>query len=170
MYGHPGKKLLFMGCEFAQWEEWNQSKSLDWHLAEFDRHKGVSQTIKKLNALYTKHTALHQVDNSWEGFEWIDLHNRDQSILSFIRYNAARDEHVACLFNFTPNTHTKYKMGVPEKGTYYEILNTDDSSFFGSGVVNPKGIKAKKGECHGRAQYIEINVPPLAGVFFKLGK
>jgi len=167
MFAHPGKKLLFMGGEFGQWEEWNEAKSLDWHLADFDRHKGVSDTVSQLNKVYKEETALHQVDNSWEGFEWIDLHNRDQSILSFVRYNADRSEHIACAFNFTPAPHKGYWMGVPEPTTYKEILNTDHSKLHGSGIVNPRAKKAKKGDCQGRAQYIEIDLPPLGAVFFK---
>jgi 1,4-alpha-glucan branching enzyme len=167
MYAHPGKKLLFMGCEFAQWEEWNEAKSLDWHLADFDRHKGVSNTVSQLNKIYSEETALHQVDNSWEGFEWIDLHNREQSILSFVRYNADRSEHIVCAFNFTPTPHKGYWLGVPEHRSYKEILNTDHEKLHGSGIVNPRAKKAKKGDCQGRAQYLEIDLPPLGVVFFK---
>jgi len=167
MYAHPGKKLLFMGCEFGQWEEWSESRSLDWHLVHFDRHQGIASTVKTLNNLYKELTPLHQVDHSWEGFEWIELHDRDQSTMSFIRYNADKSEYVICLFNFTPATHTQYKIGMPEEGTFVELFNSDNAAFFGSNVSNLLPIKTTRGEWQGRKQHLLIDLPPLAAVFFK---
>lgn len=167
MYAHPGKKLLFMGTEFAQWEEWAESKSLDWHLTEFDRHKGMVNTIRTLNKVYQENAPLYAVDHSWEGFEWIDLHDRDNSILSFARFNEDKSEHIVCIFNFTPNPHIGYRTGVPEKGTYQEVFNSDLKDYFGSDVKNEGPIHTQEGQYQGRDQFIEINLPPLGAVWFK---
>jgi 1,4-alpha-glucan branching enzyme len=167
MWSHPGKKLLFMGGEFGQWTEWNHDESLQWHLLEWQSHQGVQRYLADLNALYKREPALHQVDFEWFGFEWIDCHNWQDSVLSFIR--KARDPHdyVICCCNFTPVPRVDYKLGVPEACWYEEISNSDSTFYGGSDLGNGGGIQALPTEHHGRPAHIEVTLPPLAMVMFK---
>src|SRR6185503_350092 len=115
-YAHPGKKLLFMGQEFAQWDEWTHKRSLDWHLARYDRHQGIQKLVADLNRLYRQEKALFQKDFSSHGFEWIDLNDYTQGVISFIRKGMGVDEKVVVICNFTPTTYCNYCIGVPESG------------------------------------------------------
>ena len=166
MYGHPGKKLLFMGGEFGQWDEWSESKSLDWHLLEHEPHEKLQAMLKDLNALYQNEPAFHQVDYSWEGFEWIDMNDADNSILSFLRYSKEKQEHLVYLLNFTPTVHKQRVFGVPRAGTY-EVLFNSDSEFYGGSNVGPKMVTANDGEMHNQPAHLHIDLPPLAGVILK---
>ena len=167
MYAHPGKKLLFMGSEFGQWCEWDCNNSLDWHLLEYDDHRKMLDLMRVLNVMYRDVPALHQEDFSWDGFEWIDLHDSDQSILSFIRKATDPVDNMVCAYNFTPVVREGYRLGVPALGVYEEVLNTDASRFGGSGVGNAGLIHAEAIPWMNQNYSIQITMPPLAGVWLK---
>jgi 1,4-alpha-glucan branching enzyme len=162
MWGHPGKKLLFMGCELGQYEEWNWQGSLRWDLLQYHFHRSLRNYVRELNRLYTSEPALYEVDYHWQGFEWIDFHDIDASVISFLR--RAKDPHRLLVFvcNFTPLVRPNYNVGVPEMGVWQEVLNSDWAQFGGSGVGNPGPLHAKAGSCQGRAQYVTLTLPPLA--------
>lgn len=168
MFGHPGKKLLFMGCEFAQPDEWNHNQSLDWHLLDDDRHKGMQSLVRDLNGLYRETPALHQLDSKAEGFRWIDGGNAADSIFAWVRLGEDGEAPVLVVSNFTPVTRTDYRIGVPAAGHWQERLNTDAPVYGGSGQVNGGGVTADPEASHGCDHSIKITVPPLATVFFKL--
>ena len=160
MFAHPGKKLLFMGNEIAQWHEWNHDQSLDWHLLDWESHRGVQTLIGDLNALYRATPALHEVDFSDSGFEWIDWDDRDSSVFSWIR----RDKHgghVVCVSNLTPIVRHAYRLAVPEAGEYRVLLNTDSGYYGGSGV-GPATVTAEPVEHLGRPHSLPVTLPPLA--------
>ncbi len=168
MFAHPGKKLLFMGSEIAQWSEWNHDQSLDWHLLENAPHKGMQTLVRELNSLYTSTPALYEIDFSGDGFEWIDWDDRDNSVLSWVRRDL-RGEYVVVIINFTPVTREHFRVGVPEKRRYQEALNTDDTRFGGSGVTNGT-LAADDDGAHGRPHAITMRLPPLATVILKPAK
>ena len=167
MFGHPGKKLLFMGGEFGQWDEWNFDKSLDWHLAQFRQHGRLQKYVQDLNRLYSAEPALYEVDYAWQGFEWIDLHDADNSTISFIRRSKDPDDHIVIACNFTPVPRAAYRIGVPEPCYYREILNSDSEDYGGSNVGNQGGAQADAIAWHGQPCSMEIILPPLAAVYFK---
>jgi 1,4-alpha-glucan branching enzyme len=168
LYGHPGKKLLFMGCEFAQEREWNHDQSLDWHLLDDPLHAGMRSLLRDLNTLYRAAPALYQRDFEPEGFEWIDAHDAEHSVLSFVRRGVDPAAMILVVCNFTPTLHRGYRLGVPNPGNYRECLNTDSMHYGGSNVGTPLGIAtAVAVACHGRAQSILIDLPPLATVMFE---
>jgi 1,4-alpha-glucan branching enzyme len=165
MFAHPGKKLLFMGNEIAQHDEWNHDRSLDWHLLDKPAHRGVQQLLRDLNHLYSATPALHEIDFDSAGFEWIDWSDRDSSILSWLR----RDKHggyVVCVTNLTPLVRDSYRIGVPESGNYRIIINTDDERFGGSGVGSGSVASIDAGH-NGRPFSIDVTLPPLATVFLE---
>ncbi|WP_167648173.1 1,4-alpha-glucan branching protein GlgB [Mameliella alba] len=168
MYGHPGKKLMFMGGEFGQWEEWNHNRSLDWHLLEQEPHKGMQRLVRDLNTFYRGTPALYQLDSKAEGFRWIDGGNAAESIFSWVRMGDEGEAPVLVVSNFTPVTRHGYRIGVPLSGHWDERLNTDAPLYGGSGQGNPGGVTATADSAHGCAYSIEITVPPLATVFFQL--
>ena len=168
MYAHPGKKLLFMGAEFAQFDEWNHAQSLDWHLLEHDSHSQFQQYCKELNRLYTSEPALWQVDSEPKGFQWIELHDSDNSTVSFMRMAADQNDFLIAVCNFTPIPRYNYKLGVPAKGFYREILNSDSALFGGGNIGNFGGVHATVEPYHGFEQAIEIAVPPLAVIYLKI--
>jgi len=164
---HPGKKLLFMGGEFGQWREWSEERSLDWHLLDVDaKHGQVQAALRQLNQLYREETALHEEDYSWEGFQWIDLHDYERSILSYARLSPRNGETILVILNFTPIVRHGYRLGVPEPGTYQELFNSDAEIFGGSNVVNDPRPSIGS-PWHGYKQSIELTLPPLAAVFLK---
>ncbi len=167
MYGHPGKKLLFMGGEFGQWDEWNFGKSLDWHLLDFEPHKGLQRFVKDLNRLYRSEPSLYEVDFHYKGFEWIDFHDVEGGIVSFLR--RAKDEKDFLIFvcNFTPVPRMNYRIGVPDPGFYREILNSDSAFYWGSNMGNAGGVNADAIPFQLRPCSINITLPPLAVVMFK---
>jgi 1,4-alpha-glucan branching enzyme len=167
MYGHPGKKLLFMGAEFAQWDEWNHDKSLDWHLLEHAPHQGVQNWLRDLNRFYRSEPALHEIDFDWRGFEWIDSQDADNSVLSFIRRGRSGDDFVVCVCNFTPVPRTGYRVGVPAEGFYRERLNSDASFYGGSNLGNAGGVAAEPIPWSGRPWSIALTLPPLSCLFLK---
>jgi 1,4-alpha-glucan branching enzyme len=163
MYGQPGKKLLFMGGELAQWREWDHDGSLDWHLAAEPRHAGIMRWTADLNRLYRSESALHALDFSSEGFEWVDANDTEQSVASFVRSDGGR--HVLVAFNFTPVPRTAYRLGVPCGGRWAEVLNSDAEAYGGSGWGNLGGIEAEAEPWHGRPWSLPVTLPPLAAVF-----
>jgi 1,4-alpha-glucan branching enzyme len=168
MFGHPGKKLLFMGCEFAQEREWNHDHSLDWHLLDNPQHAGVQCLVRDLNNLYRATPALYQQDFVPAGFEWIDHSDNQRSLLSFIRWSADQASFVVVLCNFTPNVWTDYRLGVPRPGSYQELLNTDWAAYGGSNVYALAADNLTDAiPWHGKLNSIVLTVPPLATVFLK---
>ncbi len=168
MWTHPGKKLLFMGGEFAQRDEWNHDQSLDWHLLEHDSHKGIQTLVKDLNTVYKSTAALHELDCDGNGFEWLLSDNAAESILIYLRKSAKGQALV--VVNMTPSTYESYKVGVPIAGSYMECLNTDDAKYGGSHVKNAPIIESQKGLYNGQKNLIEISVPPLSTVIFDIQK
>jgi 1,4-alpha-glucan branching enzyme len=166
MFCHPGKKLLFMGSELAQWGEWDSEKSIDWGLVKYDRHKGIQTLVKDLNRVYREQKALHQVDFDWSGFQWVDFSDTDNGILAFIRRSKKEHDALVCIFNFTPQVHYDYTIGVPIPGPYRTVFNSDSEFYGGSNFGNTE-LKAEKGEFHNQAAHVRINIPPLAGVIIK---
>ncbi len=166
MFAHPGKKLHFMGMEFGQWNEWNYKTSLDWHLLDGDRHKGLQFFMKDLNSVYRRFPAMHEVDFSPEGFKWIDANDSTNSIYSFARYDKSKDQIVLVVANFTPVPRYNYRIGVPEETRWNEILNSDSVQYGGSGMGNFGGVEANPVPYHGEEQSINILVPPLGIVWF----
>jgi 1,4-alpha-glucan branching enzyme len=165
MWGHPGKKLLFMGCEFAQQAEWNHDRSLDWHLLGDASHAGMQSLVRDLNRLYKSHPALHEQDFSGAGFEWVDHDDSRRSVLSFVR--KARDGSMMLVVcNFAPVVHHGFRIGVPAAGQWQERLNTDSQHYGGSNVGTPLGAAtAEAAGSHGRAHSLVLTLPPLATVF-----
>lgn len=168
MYGHPGKKLLFMGSEFAQWAEWNHDQSLDWHLAEFDRHKGVMSLLKDLNHLYKNELSLYEQDFEYTGFEWIDAHNWEKSILVFLRKAVTTNDRIIVACNFTPTPRENYMIGVDNPGQWKEVLNSDNKLYWGGGNVNTGIIHTQMVPAQSRKYSIKITIPPLGVSFLKL--
>ena len=167
MFAHPGKKLLFMGAEFGQWREWNHHESLDWHLLDYDSHRKLQHLVAELHRIYRECPALYEIDFSWEGFEWLDLHDWEQSIISFFRRGKDPNDIVACVFNFTPVPRHGYRIGVPLPGVYEEVLNTDADKFGGSNVGNSPTTNADNIPWMGRQYSVPLNVPPLGGVYLR---
>jgi 1,4-alpha-glucan branching enzyme len=167
MFGHPGKKLLFMGGEFGQEREWNHESSLDWHLLEQDDHRGLQRWVRDLNTCYRGQPALHEVDFDPAGFEWVDCNDNQRSIVSFLRHGRAAGETILFLCNFTPIVRSDYKVGVPVGGYWTEILNSDAALYGGSGQGNFGGIEAAPAAMHGRPWSLTLTLPPLGVVAFK---
>ncbi|QUH30965.1 1,4-alpha-glucan branching protein GlgB [Vallitalea guaymasensis] len=161
MYGHPGKKLQFMGNEFAQFEEWTESKSLDWHLLLYDSHRQIQDYVRDMNKLYHKEIAFWYDDFSQNGFEWINCGDYEESIITFIRKGIELKDTLVFTCNFTPIPRTMHRIGVPYKGEYREILSSDAEKYGGSGIMNKKVIRSMDLEWDGRNQAIDIKVPPL---------
>ena len=168
MFGHPGKKLLFMGCEFAQVREWNHDQSLDWHLLDDPQHAGVQRLVRDLNQLYRATPALYQLDFVPAGFEWMDHQDAAHSVLSFIRRGTDARTFTLVVCNFTPMVQTAYRVGVPQPGEYRERLNTDSAHYGGSDTGTPLGAAtAEPLGWHGKSHSILITLPPLATVLLE---
>jgi 1,4-alpha-glucan branching enzyme len=167
MFGHPGKKLLFMGCEFAQEHEWNHDQSLDWHLLDNPAHAGVQRLVRDLNALYRATPALYAQDFVPEGFEWIEHDDAARSVLAFVRHGLNANSFTVVVCNFTPQVQQGYRLGVPKAGRYQEVLNTDSSHYGGSNVGTPFGAALTEDTpWHGKSCSVVLTLPPLATVFF----
>jgi 1,4-alpha-glucan branching enzyme len=164
MFTYPGKKLLFMGCEFGQGTEWSFNRNLDWYVLEYSHHHGMQSLIKDLNKLYVEQPALHQLDFDGRGFEWVDCHDIQQSIISY-RRKSEHDE-VLVVLNFTPVPRKAYRIGVPEPGTYSVILNSD-SGFYAGSNVGDSSVSSEEQPWMSLHHSICINLPPLAGVVLK---
>jgi 1,4-alpha-glucan branching enzyme len=165
MYTHPGHKLLFMGLDIGQTSEWNVNGEIDWRLLDHGLHQGIQKIVRTLNQLYSSEAALYKDSFDPAGFEWIDHGDHQNSILSYLRKSGKELLVVVC--NFTPAPHEGYRIGVPEKGSYKEIFNSDDPSFHGSGFINEKAVKADKIHSHGRDHSLELRLPPLGVTILK---
>ena len=166
-YGHPGKKLLFMGQEFAQRAEFTEAHSLEWHLLQYEPHKGMQRLIADLNKLYAAEPALHEVDFEWRGFEWLDANDSDNSVFSFLRRAKKPEDCIVVVMNATPVVRENYRVGVPQAGYYAEVLNTDSAIYGGSNVGNMGGVQSAPVPYMGRQQSIVLTLPPLAASFLK---
>ncbi|WP_033960582.1 1,4-alpha-glucan branching protein GlgB [Psychroserpens jangbogonensis] len=170
MYTHPGTNLLFQGAELAQSSEWNFEKSLDWHLLEYEPHKGIQELIKGLNTLYRKEPALHQNQFSGEGFEWIDYNDAENSTFVYMRHGKNEKETVVVVCNLTPIPKEKFKLGLPKAGKIKEIFNSDLKKYYGSGNYTNKSIATKEEPWHFRDHSVNVKIPPLGVVVFKYMK
>ncbi|WP_148410426.1 1,4-alpha-glucan branching protein GlgB [Murimonas intestini] len=170
MMAHPGKKLLFMGQDFAQYSEWSEEKELEWDMLENEEHKKMQDYVKALNTFYREHPALYQLDYDPKGFEWINNISADENMLVFTRNTRKREEMLLIVCNFSPLVYENHKIGVPYPGKYKEIFNSDRKEFGGSGEVNPRLKQSKKDECDDRPNSITIKVPPMGIAIFSYTK
>jgi 1,4-alpha-glucan branching enzyme len=168
MYAHPGKKLMFMGCEFGQWQEWSHERSLDWHLLDGPLHAGLQRFVEDINHRYTAEPALHEVDFNAAGFEWIDCNDHEASVISLIRRAADPSDWLVVVLNWTPIVRHGYRIGVPEAGFYEELLNSDAAIYGGSNTGNEGGRQTEGVPAHGHQQSLLLTLPPLAGVVLKI--
>ncbi len=167
MWTHPGKKLLFMGGEFGQWREWNHDQSLDWHLLEHAPHQGLRHWVQDLNRIYRQEPALYQRDFSNDGFEWVDVHDWESSIVSYLRKGSDPNDAILVVCNFTPVPRANYRVGVPHGGYWRELLNSDAPHYGGSGQGNLGGVDATPVGAHGRYHSLTLLLPPLSVLVFK---
>lgn len=167
MYGHPGKKLLFMGGDIGQWWEWNHDESVHWHLLQYESHQGLQRYVRDLNRLYQSEPALYQVDFDYHGFEWIDFRDAEGSIISFIRRGKNPEDFLVFVYNFTPVARMGYRVGVPRGGFYKEVMNSDSGSYWGGNIGNFGGIYADELPSHGRPSSLSLTIPPLSMVVMK---
>ncbi len=167
MYTHPGKKLLFMGNEFAQWREWNHDEGLPWAIVSEPPHKQIKRLVEDLNALYRKEPALHQIDFDPAGFEWIDCTDNENSVISFLRRARDREDFIVAVLNFTPIVREAYRIGVPAAGRYVELINTDAELYGGSNVGNAGSLDTLPEKAHGHAQSLVLTLPPMSALILK---
>jgi len=167
MFGEPGKKLLFMGAEFGQRDEWYHEKSLDWHLLQYQLHQGVQRWVRDLNRFYRTERAVHELDFSSVGFEWVDFHDADSSVLAFLRKAESTDDIIMVAANFTPVPRHNYRLGVPRGGFWKEVLNSDSKIYGGSGQGNFGGVNSVPIPSHGKFESISLVLPPLGILFLK---
>jgi 1,4-alpha-glucan branching enzyme len=170
MFTHPGTKLLFMGGEIAQSAEWNHDRSLDWHLLEYDLHSGVQKIVRQLNDLYRKEKSLYKYAFEQRGFHWVDYGDRDSSVMIYQRQADAKEDLMIVVCNFTPSVRYLYRIGVPYRGQWKEVFNSDDKGFGGSGVLNQGLLNTSPVKIHGRDYSLSLNLPPLAVSIIKLEK
>jgi len=168
MFGHPGKKLVFMGSEFGQVSEWNHDGPLPWWVLQFPVHAKMQTMVAELNRLYRREPALYEVDDTYAGFEWIDLLDAESSVISFVRYAKSREDFLVFACNFTPVPRRGYRLGVPKPGLYREIFNTDAEMFGGSNLGNGGAVWAEDAEFHARPASMLVTLPPLGVVVFKI--
>ena len=167
MFGHPGKKLLFMGSEIGQTAEWNSEQQVEWWLLEFDIHRKFQAFCSALNELYQSEPAMFQIDFNYKGFEWIDFHDGEHSVISFVRRAKRPDDYLVFVCNFTPTPHKGYRIGMPEAGIHREIFNSDSAAFGGSNMGNGGYVNASPTQSHGRPASVEVVIPPLGVVVLK---
>jgi len=165
MWGHPGKKLLFMGCEFAQWSEWNHDTSLDWDALHGENHRGIQSLVRDLNHVYRDTPALHRKDCEASGFQWI-ANDPEQSLSAFVRFGDDSDDPVVVACNFTP-VERRWRIGLPKGGDWDEIINTDAAAYGGGDRGNLGRVRAEPGAWGGFEQSIEITLPPLSTLMFR---
>jgi 1,4-alpha-glucan branching enzyme len=169
MYAHPGKKLMFMGLEFGQRREWNHDHGLDWHLLDNPLHHGLQRFVRDLNHTYTAERALHEIDFDPAGFQWIDCNDSENSVVSLTRRSKSGD-YVVAVLNFTPVPREGYRVGVPDAGTFAELLNSDAAIYGGSNVGNSGSVVTEPVAAHGHAQSLKLTIPPLGCLLLKLTK
>jgi 1,4-alpha-glucan branching enzyme len=170
MWARSGKKMLFMGGEFGQWNEWNHDKSLDWHLLEGGggEHRGLQALVRDLNRLYRNEPAFHEGDCDPRGFQWIDANNSDENVIVFIRIAPSSNRKVVCVCNFSPVTRPDYHIGVPERGYYKEILNSDAAIYGGGNQGNAGGVWAETSPLHGFPFSLRLLLPPLGVLWLEV--
>jgi 1,4-alpha-glucan branching enzyme len=168
MWARSGKKMIFMGGEFGQWREWNHDNSLDWHLLTEPDHRGLQALVRDLNRLYRAEPALWEADLEPAGFQWIDANNGDENIIAFMRIAPSTGRKVVCICNFSPVVREGYRIGVPERGLYREILNTDAAGYGGSNVGNSGGVFADTHGSHGMMFSLVLRLPPLGVLWFEV--
>jgi 1,4-alpha-glucan branching enzyme len=167
MWAHPGKKLLFMGGEFGQWREWTEEESLDWHLLEKPIHKGLQLLIEDLNKLYAKHPALFEADSDPSGFSWIEVDNAAENIIAFRRTAPSTGNEIICVSNFSPVIREGHRVGLPRKGAYKQLLNTDNEKYCGGGFGVVRSVRAEKTPWHGMEYSAAFTLPPLGTLWFE---
>ncbi|MDQ2975810.1 MAG: alpha amylase C-terminal domain-containing protein, partial [Acidobacteriota bacterium] len=167
MWAHPGKKLLFMGGEFGQWGEWNETESLDWHLLEKPAHRGLQILVRDLNRIYGGANTLWEADGESAGFQWIDADNAAENVVSFIRRAPSTGKELICVGHFSPLVREGHRLGLPRAGKYKQILNTDSEIYCGGGFGMLKTITAENVPTHGFEYSAEITLPPLAMMWFE---
>jgi 1,4-alpha-glucan branching enzyme len=170
MFTHPGSKLLFMGGEIAQSAEWNHDRSLDWHLLEYDFHKGIQKIVRDLNDFFKKEKALYQYGFEHRGFQWIDYGDRENSVMIYQRQADNKEELMIVACNFTPTVRYLYRIGVPYRGQWKEVFNSDDKKYGGSGFLNQGLLNTAPVKFHSRDYSVSLNLPPLAVSILKLEK
>ena len=166
-FGHPGKKLLFMGSELAPWNEWNHDAQLEWDLLQHEPHQQVRDWLKALLRYYRDSPALHEIDGSWSGFEWIDHSDEERSVVAFVRRARRKDRHVVIVANFTPMEWERYRLGVPPAEGYAVVLDSDDERFGGTAVRAGTTLAVDPVPAHEREQSVEITLPPLSIAFLE---
>lgn len=167
MYGHPGKKLLFMGGEFGQWKEWSHEESIEWHVLQYPSHQWILNWVRDLNRIYRSESALHELDFTANGFEWVDSHDWESSVISFLRRGRQEGDVILVVCNFTPVLRDNYRIGVPKGGFWKELLNSDAEIYGGGGQGNLGGMEAEPVAAHGREQSLILRLPPLGVLFLK---
>ena len=169
MMGHPGKKLLFMGQEFAQYQEWSEARELDWYLLSEEKHQQMQGWVKELLHIYKKHPCLYVLDRSYDGFQWINADDADRSIFSFVRYDEQKKKSLLFVMNFTPVAREDYRVGVPRKKQYKLILNSHDEKFGGNDIVENRETvyKSAKGECDKQPFSFSYPLPAYGGAVFE---
>lgn len=167
MIAHPGKKLLFMGAELGQFDEWKDLEDIDWELLDYEMHRKLHYYVRELNHVYLQEKALWQFDHQQEGFEWIDPHDVNQSVISFMRKSKNQKDFTVVICNFTPAYYENYRVGVPKLGEYVEVFNSDMEEFGGSGKSNIETLLAVETGWHNQPYHICIKIPPLAMVMVK---
>ena len=161
MWAHPGKKLLFMGCELAQWREWSHERSLDWHLLSERDHAGVQSLVRDLNGVYRNTPALWEVDDSPDGFRWLEANDADRNIVAFARVGATDDELLVCVCNLSPVPRERYRVGLPRSGRWREALNTDADVYGGTNTGNMGVVESEAVPWHEQPNSAELTLPPL---------
>jgi 1,4-alpha-glucan branching enzyme len=169
MWGHPGKKLLFMGLDFGQGDEWTETKSIDWHLLQYPYQSGLQRCVADIQRIYRSHTALYQVDFEWPGFQWLESHDNENSVFAFMRRGHDPNDIVVVVCNFTPVPREKYRIGVPTGGPWHEILNTDSAIYSGGNIGNGGVLWAEDKPWSGQQHSLSLTVPPLGAVYFRPG-
>jgi 1,4-alpha-glucan branching enzyme len=167
MYSHPGKKLVFMGDEFGQRPEWNHESSMEWHSLQYPTHQGVQQWVRDLNHLYREAHALYDMDFDSQGFEWMDFHDWENSVICFLRKGKRPSDIILAVLNLTPISRKDYIVGVPKGGFWRELLNSDGKEYGGSGLGNSGGVEASPIPCKGKEFSLSLILPPLAIILFK---
>ena len=167
MYGHPGKKLLFMGQEIGQYEEWNDAGSVRWNMLDYDLHRKLQAYVTDLNRIYRSHPAMYEKDNEYEGFDWVDFRDVESSVISFVRRAKDPADWMLFVCNFTPAPRHNYRVGVRDLGGYVEVLNSDSHLFGGSNLGNHGWVVAEAIPDHGHPYSISLTLPPLSVVGFK---
>jgi len=169
MYAQPGKKLLFMGGEFAQWREWRHDESLDWHLLQHAPHQGMQNWVRDLNHFYRSERSMYELEFTYDGFEWVDCNDAENSVISLIRKGRTTSRVTLVVMNFTPMPRYNYRVGVPWGGIWREALNSDAAEYGGSGLGNAGAVEAEPIPQHGRPFSLSITLPPLAALYFTAG-